>query len=124
MSKDSHPLDWGTASFQEAIAQGPVEVTFDLWKGPDGQPFVFWVWPITVEELDTISKAADRRGVESHIETVMQRCRTKDGARVFQNGHRARLKKETNGDHLVLLSSLINRAVPPPVFDLEAALKR
>ncbi len=121
----SHPLDWAVASFAEAMAQKPKPVTFDRWKHPEtGEPFTFYVFPVSVDEQDAISRATSTGGLSGHIELLLQRAKTEDGKRIFQAGHRARIRKETDADDLVCLSNLITRALPPPAMDYEAALKR
>jgi len=120
----NHPLDWGVAAFEAALAQGPKQVTFERWKNPEtGEPFVFWVFPVTVNEQDAITRAAASGGLSSHIELILRRVKNRDGSRVFQDGHRARLKLETHADDLIDMAVLVNQALPPPSMDYAAALK-
>lgn len=121
----SHPLDWAVASFADAMAQKPQQVVFDRWKNPDtGEPFTFYVFPVSVDEQDAIARASAAGGLSGHIELLIQRAKTVEGKRIFQAGHRARIRKETCSDDLVDLSTLITRALPPPSMDFESALKR
>jgi hypothetical protein len=124
VSTDNHPLDWAVASFAEAMAQKPVEVTFERWKNPaTGAPFVFHVYPVSVEEQEAITKAYGAGAIAGAIEVLIQRAKNAAGVKIFQGGHRARLRKETSGDDLLDLVTLISRALPPPALDIDAALK-
>ncbi len=124
MSEGQHPLDWAVAAFADAMAQKPVEVTFDRWKSPAGEPFRFYVFPVSVEEQEAITRAYGASAIGGNIEVLIQRAKTADGARIFQAGHKARFRKETLGDDLIDLVTIISRALPPPALDVDAALKR
>jgi hypothetical protein len=124
VSDGNHPLDWAVAAFADAMAQKPVEVTFDRWKSPAGEPFRFCVFPVSVEEQEQITRAYASSAIGGHIEVLFQRAKLADGKRIFQAGHKARLRKETHADDLLDLVTIISRALPPPALDVDAALKR
>jgi hypothetical protein len=124
VSSDNHLLDSAVASFAEAMAQTPVDVTFDRWKNPaNGDPFVFYVYPVSVEEQEAITKAYQAGAIAGAIEVLIQRAKNSAGVKIFQAGHKARMRKETSGDDLLDLVTLISRALPPPKLDIDAALK-
>lgn len=107
-----HPIEWATSSYRDAIAQEPARVEFDAWKSPAGEAFVCYVFPMSVGELDAIKRAHQLGGVDQLVEVILQRAKDADGKRIFQRGHRARLRKECLGGQVADLAHLINTAVP------------
>lgn len=110
----SHPIEWATSAFREAMQQRPGRVTLDAWKDPSGAPFTCYVFPMSVAELDAIQRAREAGGIEPLLETVLQRAKDADGKRIFQRGHKAQLRRETLGNDLADLAHAINTAVPEP----------
>jgi hypothetical protein len=117
---NTHPIEWATSSYAEAMEQEPARVEYDGWKSPDGASFVCQVFSMSVSEFDAITRAQALGGIEQLVEVILQRAKDQNGKRIFQMGHRARFRHEVLGGELADLAHLINLAVPEPAHDAEA----
>lgn len=74
--------------------------------GTDDEPATVTVRPITTEEYRNIVRHAD--SIDQGVETIVQRCRTLDGVRLFGTEAVARLKRTLTPEAVVRIARDIN----------------
>ena len=117
---NAHPIQWLRAAYHRALEGEPREVVAPFITHPDsGEIFRCWIWPETVREQDRLLRARGKGGMEAILETVLVKCKDREGKRIFHDAHRAMLQQECLAEPLVDLVLLINTADPPDTRDPE-----